>query len=126
MGWKFFSGNLEILSENYEYKNISESNSEAMVNLEVENSEYFTFCDITGELNASIEGDDKYQSIEASNVSLVKMNLNEGVIIDSNNAEYQFKTFITTDEKVSENENNLISVSAKTKGKRLYLLIIQM
>ena len=112
-----FSGNLEILSENYEYKNISESNSEAMVNLEVENSEYFTFCDITGELNASIEGDDKYQSIEASNVSLVKMNLNEGVIIDSNNAEYQFKTFITTDEKVSENENNLISVSAKTKGK---------
>lgn len=84
------------------------------ITFEVDASYDYTVTDITDTVDVRLYNSDNYVSVEGSNIDSATLSFDDGIGITGEN--YEFTAFLDTDKDVGNNENRLVSVSAKSTG----------
>lgn len=104
-----FEGNMEISS-----CNIMGFETERQMKFEVLASDTYTINEINEGANICVYNNDDYISVETDNADKINVSLDDGIKIYGGN--YNFEAYMSTDDKVDENEPGLVSISAKATG----------
>lgn len=84
------------------------------ITFEVDASYDYTVTDITETVDVRLYNNDNYVSVEGSNIESATLSFDDGIGITGE--DYEFTAFLDTDKAVGNNENKLVSLSAKGTG----------
>ena len=105
---------MKTYSETYGFKEKYDGEV-STVTVEVDGDFNYEVCGMDKIIDIDVTTEEQFLSVEGENISNVKFNKDEGIILDGENKNYTFSTYITTNEKIDD-EKNLVRISGKTVG----------
>ncbi|MBR3150195.1 MAG: fibronectin type III domain-containing protein [Eubacterium sp.] len=103
-----FSGDMDIYSID-----TVESDNKLYYKFSIDGSS-INVSDVDSKVDVTLYNDNDFVSLSGENIDEADISVNNGINITGN--DYNFNAFVSTDEFVSKNEKNLISVSADAQG----------